>query len=74
MAKSRVMRLNGVPEFATTAACERFVREHNSVALTMRAQSDSAKALARNAAKQMVALLATQTMDDLDDMDAAAST
>ena len=66
MAKSRVTRMIGVPEFKTTAECERYVREQNSRALGCREQADAAKARARNAAKQMVALLATQTMGDLE--------
>ena len=67
MAKSRVKRLPGVPEFHNPGECEEYVRRANTEARDKRLASDAAKARARNAAKQMVALLATQTMDDYRD-------
>ena len=67
MAKSRVKRLLGVPEFATPAECQRYVCEQNSKAVTLRRESESAKVRARNAARQMGALLSTLTLADCDD-------
>ena len=66
MAKSRVKRLPGVPEFHNPGECEEYVRRANTEARDKRLASDAAKARARNAAKQMVALLSTQTMDNLE--------
>ena len=66
MAKSRVKRLPGVPEFHNPGECEEYVRRANTEARDKRLTSDAAKARARNAAKQMVALLSTQTMDNLE--------
>ena len=66
MAKSRVLRITGVPEFATPSECERYVCEQNSEAIDLRRESDFAKARARNAARQMGALLSTMTLADYD--------